>query len=215
MLLARARALWAGGQGKAARSALSEAERAGTGSDQPLVTVHIRLTRLLAWRTGASDLADVAARVDGSFAAAAAAVARGAAAGEVETVVEGGERFAAIGARLEAAEVFALAASLAHRAGRPDRERSLVGRVHALTDAMGGVQTPTLRRVLPASPLTPRQRDVAVLVAEGLANRQVADKLGVGLRTVESHLEEVYRRLGLNGRGDLAVWFAEERSAHR
>lgn len=211
LLLAKARALWASGHGKAARSVLADAERVSEESDQPLVTVHIGLTRLLSWRVGADLLSSAASSVDGSFSAAASSVARGASSGNLGLVVAGGEQFEELGARLEAAEVFAYAAAMARRARRPDEERTLTGRVHALTDQMGGVETPILRQVLPSTPLTRRQRDVALLVAQGLSNRQVADRLGVGVRTVESHLEGAFRRLGLSGRGELTTWFADER----
>ena len=46
--------------------------------------------------------------------------------------------------------------------------------------------------------LTGRQRDVCVLVAEGLSNKEIARRLGIGPRTVESHKLDSYRRLGVS-----------------
>ena len=55
-------------------------------------------------------------------------------------------------------------------------------------------------------PLTPQERQVATLVAHGCSNREVAARLFVSVRTVESHLGRVYRKLGLRSRSELARW---------
>jgi pimeloyl-ACP methyl ester carboxylesterase/DNA-binding CsgD family transcriptional regulator len=54
--------------------------------------------------------------------------------------------------------------------------------------------------------LTSRQRQVAQLVALGLTNAEIADRLRIGRRTVESHLERARDRLGLGSRSQLAAW---------
>jgi DNA-binding NarL/FixJ family response regulator len=48
--------------------------------------------------------------------------------------------------------------------------------------------------------LTPREVEVLGLVAEGLTNPQVAQKLYLSPRTVQRHLNSVYRKLGVNSR---------------
>jgi DNA-binding CsgD family transcriptional regulator len=53
--------------------------------------------------------------------------------------------------------------------------------------------------------LTGGERRVAQLAAEGLTNRQIADSLYVTVRTVESHLSNVYRKLGVHTRIELAA----------
>ncbi|GER22693.1 hypothetical protein NCCP1664_11900 [Zafaria cholistanensis] len=57
----------------------------------------------------------------------------------------------------------------------------------------------------PFAGLTGRQRDIAQLVAAGSSNREIADALGLSVRTVESHLYQIYARLGVSRRGELAV----------
>jgi DNA-binding CsgD family transcriptional regulator len=52
--------------------------------------------------------------------------------------------------------------------------------------------------------LTPTERDVVRLVSEGLANKDVAARLFVSPRTVQSHLTHVYTKLGLTSRVQLA-----------
>ena len=52
--------------------------------------------------------------------------------------------------------------------------------------------------------LTPTERDVVRLVGEGLGNKDIAARLFVSPRTVESHLTHVYTKLGLSSRVQLA-----------
>lgn len=51
--------------------------------------------------------------------------------------------------------------------------------------------------------LTPTERAVVDLVSEGLANKAIAARLFISLRTVESHLSHVYTKLGLSSRVQL------------
>jgi DNA-binding CsgD family transcriptional regulator len=54
-----------------------------------------------------------------------------------------------------------------------------------------------------AGPLTPAERRVAVLAAEGARNRDIADELFLSPKTVESHLRAVYRKLAIGSRAEL------------
>lgn len=53
--------------------------------------------------------------------------------------------------------------------------------------------------------LTPRQREVAVMLANGRRNKEVAASLGMSERTVEVHRANILRTLGVNGTAQLAV----------
>jgi DNA-binding CsgD family transcriptional regulator len=59
--------------------------------------------------------------------------------------------------------------------------------------------------------LTSRQRQVAQLVALGLTNAEIAERLRIGRRTVESHLERARNTLGLGSRSQLAAWSTRAR----
>jgi len=54
-----------------------------------------------------------------------------------------------------------------------------------------------------ANPLTPTERDVVRLVSEGLTNKDIATRLFVSPRTVQSHPTHVYTKLGLTSRVEL------------
>ena len=60
-------------------------------------------------------------------------------------------------------------------------------------------------------PLSRREREVAILVAQGLTNRQIADRLVIAERTVEGHLERMRGKLGLHSRTQIAVWVVGRR----
>ncbi|WP_423597760.1 response regulator transcription factor [Roseateles sp. MS654] len=53
--------------------------------------------------------------------------------------------------------------------------------------------------------LTDREREVAVLVAAGKLNKQVADELGIAIRTVEVHRARAFTKLGLRSAAELAT----------
>jgi DNA-binding NarL/FixJ family response regulator len=54
----------------------------------------------------------------------------------------------------------------------------------------------------PLSALTERERDVLALMAEGRSNSAIADRLTVSLKTVESHIANIFSKLGLHGAQD-------------
>jgi pimeloyl-ACP methyl ester carboxylesterase/DNA-binding CsgD family transcriptional regulator len=55
--------------------------------------------------------------------------------------------------------------------------------------------------------LTPRQREVAELVAEGLTNREIGKRLSIDERSAEGHLERIRLRLGVRSRAQVAAWW--------
>ena len=59
--------------------------------------------------------------------------------------------------------------------------------------------------------LTPRERDVLRLIARGYAYKEIARELGISVKTVESHVSAVLRKLQLANRYQLSNWAAERR----
>jgi DNA-binding CsgD family transcriptional regulator len=62
------------------------------------------------------------------------------------------------------------------------------------------------------SALTRREREVAKLVARGLTNRQIAEKLVLSERTVENHVRNIFKKLKLPSRSEVAAWVEAQRS---
>lgn len=66
-------------------------------------------------------------------------------------------------------------------------------------------------------PLSPRELEVAILIAKGLKSKEVANKLDILRGTVDKHIEHIYNKLGFSSRAQLAIWLMErgllERSA--
>jgi DNA-binding NarL/FixJ family response regulator len=54
--------------------------------------------------------------------------------------------------------------------------------------------------------LTSREREVLSMLAEGSANRQIAETLGISSKTVMHHTVAIYRKLGVKGRTEAAAW---------
>jgi DNA-binding NarL/FixJ family response regulator len=54
--------------------------------------------------------------------------------------------------------------------------------------------------------LSPREREVLALVAEGLPNKRIARRLGISEKTVKAHLTSVFRTIGVDDRTQAAMW---------
>lgn len=98
---------------------------------------------------------------------------------------------------------------------RPDEALSEARRAEALFDEAGALLYRRLARtwldqlskqagVLHLEQLTPRERDVADLVADGHSNRAIAERLHLSPRTVESHVARILQKTGLRSRAGLA-----------
>ena len=113
----------------------------------------------------------------------------------------------------EAEHVFATAQELIEDLAAPITDTAL--RAHLLQQA-----TALLPRQEPLSPrraakrafggLTEREREVAALIAQGKASREIAEILVVNSRTIEKHIENMLSKLGFTSRTQIAVWASEK-----
>ncbi|UBU19083.1 LuxR C-terminal-related transcriptional regulator [Nonomuraea gerenzanensis] len=59
------------------------------------------------------------------------------------------------------------------------------------------------------SGLTPREREIAVMLTRGLSNRAIATELVISPATVARHIANIMDKLGFDARSQIAVWAAE------
>ncbi|HEY3716673.1 MAG TPA: AAA family ATPase [Jatrophihabitantaceae bacterium] len=128
---------------------------------------------------------------DGRFAAAEAAETRIGAPGELAVVRIAHARLLA---ERDAAGDRRRARELAEQAAVTARQLGMVGVL-----AQAG-------EIDPSPQLTGREREIAILVADGLANRTIADRLVLSERTIETHVRNVLTKLDLTNRTQLAAW---------
>jgi DNA-binding CsgD family transcriptional regulator len=120
------------------------------------------------------------------------------------TLVERAHRYAALGAelrrsgrRVEAREPLRRAVDLAHECGATELAVEALGELRA-TGAR-----PRRPRITGIAALTRSERRIAGLAADGRRNREIAEELFVTIQTVEFHLRNAYRKLGIASRREL------------
>jgi non-specific serine/threonine protein kinase len=81
----------------------------------------------------------------------------------------------------------------------------------AIAVARNETPAPVTRKT--ASPLTKREEEIAELVTQGLGNREIAEHLVLAKRTVDSHIQHIFTKLGFSSRAQIAAWVsrADER----
>jgi DNA-binding CsgD family transcriptional regulator len=120
--------------------------------------------------------------------------------------VELGSALRRAGQRLEARTVLRPAAELARRCGamplaQRAHEELLAAGAKPRSTALSGVES-----------LTPSERRVAAMAAEGMGNREIAQALFVTLHTVEMHFSNAFRKLDISSRTQLVDALAEDRA---
>ena len=138
-----------------------------------------------------------------------AAHAGAAAADRPDELARVADRYEEIGAMLLAAEAASEAAQAYQSRGDRRAAAALSVRADGLLAACEGARTPALRAPVLVVPLTARERDIAALAAQGVTSQQIADQLYLSVRTVNNHLQNVYAKLGVSGRRQLADMLGE------
>jgi DNA-binding CsgD family transcriptional regulator len=150
-------------------------------------------------------LRQVVKGVDGRWAPAYLAGASALRARDANALEQVAQQFEAIGALLLAAEAASEAAAAHSAAGDSTRAVAAGTTARALMARCEGAFTPSLGNAVPVAGLTLREREVAALAASGLTSAEIARKLSLSARTVESHLYHSYRKLGVGDRAGLAT----------
>jgi DNA-binding CsgD family transcriptional regulator len=114
------------------------------------------------------------------------------------------EEFERLGGWLVAAEVAAQASASYTGAGHKQAAARAATRSSELASRCEGVRTPALALAASAAALSRREREVAELAATGLSNADIAMRLALSSRTVESHLYQAFAKLGIARRDELS-----------
>ncbi|HEV7762287.1 MAG TPA: LuxR C-terminal-related transcriptional regulator, partial [Acidimicrobiales bacterium] len=157
----------------------------------------------------AADAVDALERleavVDGPFVGIALRHAQAWAAGDPDQLTAVAVAFEELGAELMAAEAHRSAANAYRRTGRGASASSAARRVDELLARCGHPSSPGLEPVATTGEeLTGREREVAHLAAAGRTSPEIAEALYLSVRTVDTHLHRVYRKLQVEGRHQLA-----------
>jgi DNA-binding CsgD family transcriptional regulator len=185
---------------------LLSAADARAGDDRRTDTVTLLHDALrLGGRAAAGPLTQLAPQVDGELSEARGAHAAATERRDARALQTAAERFEALGANLCAAEVFVVAAGMLRADGTSRAANALQTRAATLVERCEGASTPALRADTGSAPLSPREREVAVLAARGVSSKEIARQLALSVRTVDNHLQSIYAKLGVAGRMELAA----------
>lgn len=171
------------------------------------------LARLGHARDVAARLGELSVRVDGHLVTARAAYASAVAARDSQALGKVAADFEDMGAMLYAAEASAEAAVLLRRAGQSRDAAAAEQKAARLLARCEGAATPPVQVITARVRLTPGELDTAVQAASGRSNKQIAGDMQLSVRTVESHLQRVYDKLGISGRHQLADALRDQRTA--
>ncbi|MBP2204879.1 ATP/maltotriose-dependent transcriptional regulator MalT [Rhodococcus percolatus] len=154
--------------------------------------------------TTATRLAELADICDGEFVDIVARHSAAMPAGNGCGVASAAAEFERIGALPDAADAYARAAIAFTHAGDKRRSIECAAAAEALSARCDHMSSPALVEAAHPLPLTSREREVGSMVAAGLSNRQIADRLFVSVRTVEGHIYRACMKLDVADRNGLA-----------
>jgi ATP/maltotriose-dependent transcriptional regulator MalT len=149
------------------------------------------------------SLAELAARAPSPFMGVRAAHAAAHAKRDVSGLTDAADAYERMGAILLAAEATATAAQTARAAGSSRSATALLTRATALARQCEGARTPALLVADSVEPLTSREREIAMMAANGMPSRDIAERLVLSVRTVNNHLRAGYHKLGVSSRAEL------------
>lgn len=152
----------------------------------------------------AEPLLEVSSRTDGALSSARAELARAVLSKDPDLAALATDEFESCGALLYAAEAAALEQRFAEHRRDHRRATAAQHRSRLLLDQCENAKTPLVARGEQIPQLSAREREVAMLAAEGIASREIAERLFVSPRTVENHLQRAYVKLGVSNRSELA-----------
>ena len=163
--------------------------------------------------TVAMRLEELATLVEGPRAPLVARYATALGCDDVEQLEQVSADFQTMGDLLAAADAAGQAATSHRRAGRRGSAMTAGARAERLAEMCGGATSPAIVAARLAVPFTQREREVALLVAQGLTNREIAQAVSLSVRTVEGHIYRASCKAGVAQRSELATMMRAQRAA--
>jgi DNA-binding CsgD family transcriptional regulator len=152
----------------------------------------------------APRLRELAGIVEGPRAGVAARFATALQTGDGPQLSSVSEDFERMGDLIAAIDAAAHAAVVYRREDRRGTSLRYMTRAEKLAEHCGGADTPALRQAIQRLPLTDREREIAMLLGEGLTSPSIARRLTLSVRTVEGHIYRAMGKTGATSRDELA-----------
>jgi len=206
--LGLAQAWVAGAQGvvsQAISKALMAAETAATNGQFASEVTCLQTATQFGHTSAESRLRALAEIVEGPRAPLAARFAGALHSRDAAELAAVSRGFEEIGDLIAAADAAAHAAMICRSQELRGSAYTYATRAQGLAELCGGAVTPALRQAVEPVPLSAREREIVALIADGLSNREVADRLCLSVRTIEGHIYRAMARTGMASREELAA----------
>jgi len=210
-----ARAWVAAGQGAVSEAItvlLSAAKRASAKGQFAAEVLCLQTATQFGDRSGSLRLRDLEAIVEGPRVGIAARFSAALSDGDAAELAAVSEEFERMGDLVAAVDAAAQAALAYRSQGLRGSFLGCATRADALAEQCGGARTPALRQASEPVPFTDREREIVMLIGEGLSNRAVAERLTLSVRTVESHIYRAMAKTGTTSRDELAALLPRDRA---
>ena len=210
-----ARAWVAAGQGAVSEAIgvlLSAAEKASAKGQFAAEVVCLQTAAQFGDRSGSLRLRELETIVEGPRVGVAAQFSSALRDGDAAELAAVSEEFERMGDLVAAVDAAAQAALAYRGQGLRGSALGCATRADALAEQCGGAWTPALRQASEPVPLTDREREIVMLIGEGLSNRAVAERLTVSVRTIESHIYRAMSKTGTTSRDELAALIPRHRA---
>jgi DNA-binding CsgD family transcriptional regulator len=194
-----------GAVSKAIALSLSAAETARANGQSAAEVMCLQTATQFGDRSCAARLHELAGIVEGPRVGAGARFAGALEACAAAELFSVSEEFEQTGDLVAAVDAAAHAALVYRDQGLRGKALLCSTRAEALAEQCGGISTPMLRQVVEPLPLTGREREITMLLTDGLTTREIADRLTLSQRTVEGHIYRAMGKTGTTSRDELAA----------
>jgi DNA-binding CsgD family transcriptional regulator len=203
-----ARAWVAAGHGavtEAIKTLLSAAETARAKGQFAAEVFCLQTATQFGDRSAASRLRELESLVEGPRVGNAARFAEALRDGDAAELTAVAEEFERMGDLVAAVDAVAHASLVYSRQDLRGSALRCSNLAEALAQQCGGASTPALRQASEPLPLTDREREIVILMGQGLSNRELAERLTLSVRTIENHIYRGMMKTGTTSREELAA----------